>query len=67
MASAPTRQDESQDLDVEKAESPLLSFAAFSELPKSALFCRVFTFLALTVARLRLNTCSTPESSETGS
>ena len=50
MASAPTRQDESQDLDVEKAESPLLSFAAFSELPKSALFCRVFTFLALTVA-----------------
>ena len=50
MASAPTRQDESQDLDVEKAENHLLSFAAFSELPKSALFCRVFTFLALTVA-----------------
>lgn len=50
MASAPTRQDESQDLDVEKAENHLLSFAVFSELPKSALFCRVFTFLALTVA-----------------
>ena len=49
MASAPIRRDESRDVDVERVENPLQSFAV-SELPKSALFCRVFTSLAVTVA-----------------